>query len=44
MRTLIDIPDEDIKLLNQVAKKLSVSGRSWCGGLLQTLSRPIGRR
>lgn len=25
MRTLIDIPDEDIKLLNQVAKKLSVS-------------------
>lgn len=25
MRTLIDIPEEDIKLLNQVAKKLSVS-------------------
>ena len=25
MRTLIDIPDEDLKLLNQVAKKLSIS-------------------
>ena len=25
MRTLIDIPEEDLKLLSQVAKKLSVS-------------------
>jgi metal-responsive CopG/Arc/MetJ family transcriptional regulator len=25
MRTLIDIPDEDLKLLNQVSKKLSIS-------------------
>ena len=25
MRTLIDIPEEDLKLLNQVAKKLSIS-------------------
>jgi len=25
MRTLIDIPEEDLVLLNQVAKKLSVS-------------------
>jgi metal-responsive CopG/Arc/MetJ family transcriptional regulator len=25
MRTLIDIPEEDLKLLNQVVKKLSVS-------------------
>ncbi|MGA2350335.1 MAG: CopG family transcriptional regulator [Terracidiphilus sp.] len=25
MRTLIDIPEEDLKLLTQVAKKLSIS-------------------
>ena len=25
MRTLIDIPEEDLKLLNQVARKLSIS-------------------
>jgi hypothetical protein len=25
MRTLIDIPEEDLKLMNQVAKKLSIS-------------------
>jgi len=25
MRTLIDIPEEDLRLLNQVAKKLSIS-------------------
>jgi hypothetical protein len=25
MRTLIDIPEEDLKLLNQVAKKMSIS-------------------
>ncbi len=25
MRTLIDIPEEDLKLLNQVAKKLTIS-------------------
>jgi len=25
MRTLVDIPDEDLKLLNQVVKKLTIS-------------------
>jgi hypothetical protein len=33
MRTLIDIPDEDLKLLNQVAQKLSISRAEFAASL-----------
>ena len=40
MRTLIDIPEEDLKLLTQVAKKLSVSRAEFVRRVVATSLAP----
>ena len=40
MRTLIDIPEEDLKLLTQVAKKLSVSRAEFVRQVVATSLAP----
>jgi hypothetical protein len=40
MRTLIDIPEEDLKLLTQVAKKLSVSRAEFMRQVVATSLAP----
>jgi metal-responsive CopG/Arc/MetJ family transcriptional regulator len=40
MRTLIDIPEEDLKLLTQVAKKLSVSRAEFVRQVVTTSLAP----
>ena len=44
MRTLIDIPEEDLKLLNQVARKLSVSRAELVRRAVATSLAPYRRK
>jgi metal-responsive CopG/Arc/MetJ family transcriptional regulator len=44
MRTLIDIPEDDLKLLNQVAKKLSISRAEFVRRSVATALAPHRRK
>ena len=44
MRTLIDIPEDDLKLLNQVAKELSISRAELVRRAVSTALAPHRRK
>ena len=44
MRTLIDIPEEDLKLLNQVVKKLTISRAEFVRRAVATSLAPHRRK